>query len=288
MIDVVVITSGDLARLQACLASVVSNHVKLPELQIIVVVDTLDDNCIILAETITGPARARVVRGPMRGRSAARNFGASQGEASWIAFLDGDMLVANDWLARLCGQPGDAHALRRGKIVELIAAPTVPSFEGGGSGFPPLDLSKLARDGFDPIGYRTMRSVLETAIEQRELSGDTEIPAWLASAGANFAISRADWTKLSGQQEQFGRRWGCEDLEFSHRCQDAGLAIEYVSAAPGFHLSHPQPRRWSDHRVSLALFAELTNDADVLLLENLLGPNGSVAAYKAALRGMTV
>ncbi|MDP5278675.1 glycosyltransferase [Sphingomonas sp. DG1-23] len=286
MIDVVVITSGDLARLQVCFAALVSNSVQSPEMQMIIVVDTHDDHCIRYARHMPGAVRARIVQGPMKGRSAARNFGASQGTASWIAFLDGDMLVERDWLIRLCGDPDVRPALRRGKIVELIATPTVATLCRGGRGFPALDPGRLAREGFDPSGYRTMRSLLETAVECRELSGDEDMPAWLASSGANFAIPRAVWSQLGGQDEQFGRRWGCEDLEFSHRCLRAGVAIDYVRAAPAYHLSHPQPSRWSDHRASLALFAELSGDPDVLLLERLLGPNGSIAAYKAGRSGM--
>jgi hypothetical protein len=287
MIDLVVISSGDFQRLKACLSSLGACMKRTAGARLIVVIDTVDDTCFELARSLTDAARTVIAQGPLKGRAAARNFGAALGTGSRLAFLDGDMLVPADWLANhACGH-GDRPAIRRGMIRELVAAAIAKCFCDGARGFPPLDGARLARSGFHPSGYRLARSLLEAAVEERFEMDDPALPCWLAGAGANYSITREDWKRLGGQAEAFGRRWGCEDLEFSYRATLHGLEIEFLPQACAFHLSHRQPDRWRNHEQSLALFAELAGDPSILELGRLLGPAGSLQAYLDLVRGAT-
>src|SRR5919199_1183575 len=54
-----------------------------------------------LAGMIAALPNARLLRADRPGASAARNLGARQSRADFIAFIDDDALAAPDWLARM-------------------------------------------------------------------------------------------------------------------------------------------------------------------------------------------
>jgi GT2 family glycosyltransferase len=282
MIDVVVISSGPADRLEASLLSIAAAAAQVDGTRLIAVLDNSEPSLWAAARSCANLARVELVAGPMGGRAAARNTGAAHARQEWLVFLDGDMLASPDLVARYAAARAP-RAILRGAIRELIATPTVRRLTDSAPGFPGIEQSRLLAEGFDPEGFRTLRSVLEVAVERRHLEGCLDLPRWLASAGANFAVSRADWNNLSGQEERFGTRWGCEDLEFSFRAQQSGFNIVYRPDAKAYHLSHVQPDRWANHARSLRLFASLADDLAVAALHLLLGERGSPDAYLAAL-----
>jgi histidinol-phosphate phosphatase family protein len=106
MIDIVIPTIGraSLARLLASIAATVG---PLPE-KIIVVDDRLDR----ALPLVTGPLDARlrgrvqIVPGRARGPAAARNTGWRLSRATWIAFVDDDVIVDRSWTADLAADLG--------------------------------------------------------------------------------------------------------------------------------------------------------------------------------------
>lgn len=280
--SLIVITREAGPRLEYCLAAVGAHRP--PAEELVVVFDDPGAPAIperFMKSTLGKP---NIVRGRGIGRAAARNDGARAARGDILVFIDGDMLTPPNLIASHRRALDCSDGVVRGRIKELLGAAACRDLAIGGAGFPALSYSALATNGFAPNGYRVRSNLLEQGVEARFVQNETTIPSWLASAGANFSISRDLWDALGGQNERFGRYWGCEDLEFSYRAARNGR-IEFAPDAIGYHLSHGQPSRWSDHRKTLDLFFELHPDPAVQALEHLLAIDGSLRRYRVALAG---
>lgn len=222
----------------------------------------------------------RVVTGRGLGRAAARNDGASVASGDVLAFIDGDILTAPDFLAHHLSAMSQGADFTRGRVRELVGAAARASLADCGPGFPGIDIARLAQVGFSPAGFRQSTSRLEQAVEARHVDAKCEIPPWIASAGANFAVSHDLWRSVGGQEERFGRSWGCEDLEFSFRASREAGGVVYLPEAAAWHMSHPQPHRWEAHATALKFFCDLhPYEPRIPALSALLSENGSLEAY---------
>jgi len=277
-ISAIIITHEYSERLAMTLSALASSCAEFGE--IILAVDLPEDE-----RAVPGEVAERVDRivwtGGGGGRAAVRNRGAAAARGELLLFLDGDMLVGPGFVAAHRARIAAGCGASRGRIRELLGAAARPCLREPGPGFAPLDPDRLAADGFDPAGYRIGISVLESAVEARG-SGARALPLWLASAGPNLMIERSLWQRSGGWNEAFGTRWGCEDREFAYRLA-AMAPYGLAPAATGYHLSHVQPDRWAEHRRAVAAFAALHADPAIDALPALLGPQGSVPAYEAAI-----
>jgi GT2 family glycosyltransferase len=279
-VSLVVITREISFRLEACLAAVSAHDPAADEIVLL-----LDAPRMSAAPNFTYGGRAprpRLFWGREQGRAAARNDGARAATGTDLIFLDGDMLTPPDFISRHRAALAQGGYVR-GRVRELIGAAVCADLAVGGIGFPPLSLEQLAANGFSPDAYRTTANTLEQAIEARFLHGEGRIPQWLASAGANFSLGRKLWTELAGQDERFGSKWGCEDLEFAYRTSRSGAKITFAADAIAYHLSHPQPARWEEHGRTLEIFREIHSDPDIANLHHLLSNDGDLNRYRAAL-----
>lgn len=277
-VSLIIITHVLGERQQLCLAAIAAHRPAADET--ILVIDSDADTTAVGFEA----AGVRKIVGRRAGRAAARNDGAKAAEGDILLFVDGDILTAPDFIARHLAAQANGHSFTRGRIRELIAAAARPSLAAAGPGFPGLVASRLAREGFTPEGFRQSASLLEAAVEVRHIEGLTKVPDWIASAGANFSVARNLWQALGGQEERFGRSWGCEDLEFAYRVAREGTHIHFVPEATAWHLSHSQPNRWRAHAHALALFQQLhEGDPQIGMLGKLLAEGGSLAAYLGSL-----
>ncbi|MBR0865886.1 glycosyltransferase family 2 protein [Bradyrhizobium diazoefficiens] len=281
-ISFVIISREAKQRLALCIAAVGAHQPAADEVVIVLDDPTTPEPPIASSATLV--SEYRIVRGRGQGRAAARNDGARAAHGDALLFLDGDMLTASDLIAQYVKAFATSRGFVRGRVRELLGAASCSDLAVGGPGFPAAKISELRAVGFSKVGYRTSSNLLEQAVEARFIDGDESIPAWIASAGANFMIARDIWIMLGGQNECFGRQWGCEDLEFSYRASEQLGTMTYAEDAVGYHLSHSQPDRWVDHKATLDLFVKLHSDRSVRALSYLLASNGSLDRYRAALR----
>jgi cellulose synthase/poly-beta-1,6-N-acetylglucosamine synthase-like glycosyltransferase len=132
--------------------------------------------------------RVRVVRGEGRGPAAARNLGWRLCSSEWVAFLDDDVVPAQDWPARLAG---DLDACR---------APTAAT---QGRVRVPLPEDR------PPTDWERNVAGLETA-------------RW---ATADMAYRRAVLEEVGGFDERFPRAYR-EDADLALRVTSAGYEIQ--------------------------------------------------------------
>ncbi|MET9801725.1 glycosyltransferase family 2 protein [Streptomyces sp. NPDC006368] len=287
---VVVPTRGDHQRLRVTLACLAA-QTDAPAHEVIVVDDNAPDGRPALAEVLA-EARdrlpLRVVPGPGQGRAAARNAGAGVAEAAWVVFLDADVVVGPRFLRAYADAARPGFFLH-GRMRELpTAARLLTALEDA----PRSEIQRVAAelDGSvaearsrDPL-RRTMANALERAVEAMDAGSLPDVAPWLGLVGANSAVEKAAWRSVGGFDEEFGRDWGCEDIEFGLRLHTAGLRRSLVPEAYGIHLSHARTGRWDQHGRNMERFAMLHPLPAVRALTALLGPDGTPERYVAAVQ----
>ncbi|MFI1179290.1 glycosyltransferase [Streptomyces sp. NPDC020799] len=290
-LSVVVPSRGPAARLRATLACLAGPSPGTPPFEVVVVDDNdggdAGDQLIAVTGGMSGLLPLRVVRGPLRGRAAARNAGAAAALAPRLVFLDDDVLVGPGFLAAHAAA-AEPDAFTHGRLREL---PTAARFLAAVEKAAPTEVRR-ARAGLEPAApaaserrqphRRLVANALERAVEAMAGGSLPDVAPWLGFIGANTALDKAAWEHTGGFDEEFGLTWGCEDLEFGFRLHAAGLRRTLAPDALGVHLSHARPGRWEQHHRNLTHFSAGHPHPSVRALEALLGPDGTPEAYVRA------
>jgi GT2 family glycosyltransferase len=221
------------------------------------------------------------VAGPLRGRAAARNAGASQATGDTLVFLDDDILVGARFVAAHVAAAGE-RAFCHGRLRELPAsARLLRDLDGASPAAIAVAAGHLATGALGPR-FRLVANALERAIEAMAAGRVADVAPWLGCVGANVSMRRSAWEQAGGFAEDFGLAWGCEDLEFGLRLYERGLCRVLAPDALGIHLSHARPGRWDEHGENMAKFVARHPIASVRALPVLLDADGSVDGYVAA------
>lgn len=279
MLSVVIPTRDKCVSLRVTLAVLAAQRSPAPH-EVVVV----DDGCRDATREVAAGFRdafggaLRVVDGPSRGRAAARNTGARAARGERLLFLDDDVLTAPAHLSAHAGL-GAERCFAHGPLREFPAA---RRWLDDVREQDPRGVAERAAEVLAGREGRLVRNTLESLIAAMD---DGRVPAvapWAVCVGANTSVPRADFERVGGFDEGFGRGWGCEDLELGVRLTSAGLVPRLLAEGAGAHLSHPRPDRWEQHDTNLRRFRALHPRASVDLLPLLLGEGGSVRAYTDA------
>jgi len=289
-IAVVVASRGRPERLRATLACLAGCRDQTRDDGVVFEVVLVDDNdpgaTPAASDLAPDGLLTRVVSGPCTGRASARNVGADATAADWVVFLDADTLVGPEFVREHAAAAVNGVFVH-GRMRELPAAEHFLTQWADASD----DEIRRARAGIvDPDAPRDPRcrlvaNALERTVEELDAGQHAGIAPWLGCVGANVGVARADWERVGGFDEDFGRTWGCEDLEFGYRLAKAGLCRRLSPGALGLHLSHARPDRWEQHAANLDRFLELHPGPEVEALAQLLGPRGTPAGYAEAVLG---
>jgi GT2 family glycosyltransferase len=159
----------------------------------------------------------RYVRSRARGVARARNVGLRCASQDVVVMVDDDMLVSDDWLARLLAglTGGDSRTVATGRV---LAAPP----DGPGLAQAPAALYERA----EPAVFRGRQPI-------------QVVP------GPNFAAARSVMAEIGGYDERIGpgtRFPTAEDMDISLRLLDAGCEVRHVPEAVVWHRSWRSPR----------------------------------------------
>lgn len=177
---------------------------------------------------IAGRDRFRYVRQENSGPARARNRGAAEASGRVLVFIDNDILVEKDFLARhlraLNSHPGTWIV---GRIVSLP------------------ELKKTAFGRF----RIAMTEEFQGSQNERELESMT---------AANLSLPAADFRSLGGFDEQFEIA-SCEDADLALRARAAGIRLRYMPDIVGTHLD------WADTLERFCERQRLYSISDVVL-----------------------
>jgi glycosyltransferase involved in cell wall biosynthesis len=216
------------------------------------------------------------------GRSVARNRGIEESKGEILIFCDDDTIpsfsfVTNHILNHLRDEPFLVH----GAIFDLVP---LKFFKDPVNGVF-YEQFGLNNDNFKsllknvlPSDLRLLSNYLE---KNKRISGfeklikrlfdeERDSLKWMACTGGNFSVKKSQIRKCGGFNEQFGKRWGCEDLELGYRLFKIGTRFFYCQDAANYHLTHVRASYKDDISNSVALFKQIHPDAPEFDLENLL------------------
>lgn len=221
--------------------------------------------------------------GPRRGRAAARNAGAARAASDWLLFLDDDILTGAHFAATHLAALAD-RVFCHGRLRELPAAGRLLAELDGAAVADIGAAADRVAAGLAGPRFRLVANALERAVEALAEGRVPDVAPWLGCVGANVSVPKGAFDQVGGFAEEFGLAWGCEDLELGLRLYRCGLRRVLAADALGVHLSHARPGRWAEHTENLEKFVARHPIAAVRELPALLGADGSVDDYVAAVQ----
>ena len=185
-------------------------------------------------------------------KGAILNRAIASSEAEFLVFIDGDVLIHPDFVARHLelARPG---RFSTGSLIRLDAPTTAAVTEA------------MVTDGtvFDPAWLRARGAIDRTGTWLKTMpfpkpvmaALDRLTPVQRALCGANASLYRADALKVNGYDE--GIKYGGGDKEFGVRLTNAGVKGQHLRyTAPLVHLDHPRgyrdPEKIRRHKAMIA------------------------------------
>lgn len=169
----------------------------------------------------TGALALKIVRGPMRSLSDARNAAIDQASHDAILFLDSDAVPEPGWASAMAETLSGSKCAVVGSRIEPGWPSKPPSFA-------------KARALLDQY------SLLDLGREQRIVQ---------KIVGAGFGMDRAklpiDFRFDPHLGRRDGRLFGGEETDFCKRAQALGYEVHYCGKSAVTHLIQPERMRWS-------------------------------------------
>lgn len=226
-----VVTTYQMPRhLERVLASVAQQTIA-RQMEVIVADDgsTDDTEEIVRSFARRMPFPVHFVTQPHEGFRLARcrNIGAAKASSPHLVFLDGDCLIPPDHVEQ------HLRSHKPGVVTNTYCVR--------------IDEPTSRQISLDLVNSQNYRDLISSR-ELRRLA-KINLKAWFytwlrhpkkpALRGGNAGISRADYLRVNGYDENF-RGWGCEDDDMGNRLRAAGLRIHYIlHRTRTYHLWHP-------------------------------------------------
>ncbi|MFJ6200073.1 glycosyltransferase [Micromonospora sp. NPDC092111] len=182
-------------------------------------------------------------RTPESCRSATRNLGIGKAEGEVVVMVDGDQVLAPDFVAE--------HLRAHRDRTDLVVIGDRVYLEPG-----VVDLDALRRgfslDAVPPVADRDER---ETILEKFSHNLHNLATRWHFLYGCNVSVRREHLLAVGGFDEAF-KRWSFEDVELGYRLHLRGLVFVHHPYAILYHQHHGHSavRQHADWRENFAHF----------------------------------
>jgi len=260
-VSVIIITKDEQPRLRLCLASLGRQTVRWQTEAELILVDDGSSLPLGPADVPAGAPRPDILRHDRsRGRSASRNAGAAMARGRRLLFLDGDVILSPDAVARHGALADDE--LGRGEQRHLRGTRFFQDPRTGaawpgkearvqsmGDVRPHLVTEEMVTDEpFEKLLARSEAAIYPGAAPRKlyELemaalrAGSAPLAQWMAAAGHNFSIPRAAFSTAGGFDEEISIN---EHRELALRLCRGGARIVVVEGAISLHVTHREGYR---------------------------------------------
>lgn len=285
-ISVVIPTYNHLSRLKLTLASIDIQKMDADKFEVIIVNDGSTDGSAQYLKQRKTEWNLRVVNQKNAGRAAARNRGALEAEGEIVLFCDDDCILSPDFIAAHYYHQKEYPGILHGRIVTLTQMkffkdPSRGILVSPDKGFPfqakdslmkkIITESDIRTDFFSKIAPNQRLNSIERLIKEI-FDRKKESLYWIGFTGGNVSMPLA-WMKSDGMfNVEFGREWGCEDLELGYRLGKKAYPFAYLEEAVNYHIAHAHFDFKREVEASFSNFAALHDDENVgYLKEYLLG-----------------
>jgi glycosyltransferase involved in cell wall biosynthesis len=286
---VVIPTYNKKPRLKVVLESFNFQNANRSDFEVVLVDDGSNDDTKTLIDEIHFDYNFRYFFQDNQGRSAARNKGIEESKGEILVFCDDDTIPSDSFIERhISNHKSSGQFVVHGAIFDL---PPLKFFKDPVNGVfydtygADKDKFKSLSKNILPPDLRLLSNYLE---KNKRISGFEKLVKrlfdegknslkWMACTGGNFSVKKSQLQKSGGFNEQFGKKWGCEDLELGYRLYKLGTQFRYCHEADNYHITHVRGSYQEDISNSVSLFKQIHPDASEIDLENLLlGNYGSL------------
>jgi GT2 family glycosyltransferase len=261
-VSVVIITKDEQPRLRLCLASLGRQAKSWQESAEVIVVDDGSASAIGPSEIPPGSPAPRIIRHERsRGRSAARNAGAALARGRRLLFLDGDVLLSPEAVARHgslgedeLGRGEQRHIRGTRFFLDPRTGTPWPGKESRVRSMGDLSAHLVTEEMVVQAPFERLLERSDAAIypgaAPRKLY-DLEMGAlrarsapraeWMAAAGHNFSVPREAFARAGGFDEEISIN---EHRELALRLCRRGARVVVAEGAVSLHLTHREG--WRD------------------------------------------
>jgi N-acetylglucosaminyl-diphospho-decaprenol L-rhamnosyltransferase len=241
-LDVVIVNWNTGHHLSAAVSSLDrASRAGIGELSILVVDNASTDDSLDRAEGSATSAKVTVIRNDAnRGFAAACNQAARAGSGDYLLFLNPDVRVDPDSLARAVAFMEESVDDRIGICgVRLEAEDGVPAPSAGRS--PSLGIQFLEMTGLSKLAPGVFKPQI---MRPEELTRDMPVPH---VCGAFYLIRRSLFDRLGGFDERFFVY--CEEVDLAERAAEAGWASYYLNDVRACHVGEQSSDQVKDRRL---------------------------------------
>ncbi|MDE6760175.1 MAG: glycosyltransferase [Lachnospiraceae bacterium] len=283
-ISVVIPTFNHLSRLKLTLASIDIQKMDVDKFEVIIVNDGSTDGSAEYLKKRKTEWNLRVINQKNAGRAAARNRGALEAEGEIILFCDDDCILSPDFIAAHYHHQKEYPRILHGRIVTLTQMKFFEDPSRGilvchNEGLQAKDSlmkriiteSDIKTEFFSKIAPNQRLNSIERLIKEI-FDRKKETLYWIGFTGGNVSMPLT-WMKSDEMfNVEFGRAWGCEDLELGYRLGKKAYPFAYLDEAVNYHIAHAHFDFKQEVETSFSNFAALHDDESVCYLkEYLLG-----------------
>lgn len=236
-------------------------------------------------EEITAAVRrgGKMMHVSERGRTVARNAGASIARADVLLFIDADMLPCADLVQMHRLGQNDDHCALSGFVGGASAECDVRWQAGLIGGLAELSSEVALREiALIERRWRDWR------LRHLEQWGKPNLP-WIGFTSANASVRRAEFHAVGGFDERI-RTWASEDIDLGYRLH-ARSGVAWLDRALALHWPHPRNRitEWQTNRENqfymLGKFPELTMEGYIACGAAFLHLDKTVAEVLSQIKG---
>jgi len=261
--SVIIPTFNKLERLRLALESFKYQSAGKENFEVIVVSDGATDGTNEFLQSQQYDFKFKWIEQDNKGRSAARNAGARIADYPVLIFCDDDTIASKDFIRSHVGNhTRNSKLVIHGMIYNL---PYLKFFRDPSSGtvFNGLDskptyLEKML------IGVDDVSNLVRITAQKKLTRFEKNIKCifdknvselhWLGFTGGNVSVAKDVFMESGMFAEDFGARWGCEDLELGYRLARQGVSFAYSETACNYHMAHFRCDYQEDIHASVQLF----------------------------------